>query len=135
MRTLYNQFVPVRAQSPAVAITTATTSTAVDTGAFNNNARDVTFVYASGTITDGAWAVTLQECDTSGGSYTAVPADRIFGSVSYALTDDNVVQSIGCRPTKRYVQSVITPIGATTGGIFSCVALLSNGGLNPPARS
>lgn len=136
MITTYAHILPVKAQAPGAAITTATTSSTVDTNVYNNNFRDVTFVYLSGTITDGAWAVTLQECDTSGGSYTAVPADRIQGTLpAFALTDDNVVQFVSCRPTKRYVQAVITPTGASTGGVFSCIAVLGNGSINPPAQS
>lgn len=136
MKTLYSQLLPIKGLAPAAAITTATTSATVDTGVFSNNFRDVVFAYLSGTVTDGTWAVTLQECDTSGGSYTAVDASRIQGALpSYAATDDNVLKFVGCRPTKRYVQAVITPTGATTGGVFACVALLGNGGNNPPAQA
>lgn len=109
---------------------------AVDTGVFGNNFRDVTFAILSGTLTDGSYAITVEECDTSGGTYSAVDSSRVLGSLpTFALTDDNVLNSFGVRPTKRYVHVVVTATSATTGGVLAAVAVLGNGGNNPVARS
>lgn len=111
----------------------AVTGNAVDLGASGNNFRDVLFIVNSGTLTDGSYAVTVQECDTSGGSYAAIDAGRVLGTLpAFALTDDGVWKSFGVRPTKRYVQLVITPTTATSGGPFTATAVLGNGSNNPP---
>jgi hypothetical protein len=136
MRTLFSGAVAVKALATATVTSSAVTGVAVDTGAFNNNFRDVLFVVNSGTLVDGAYAVTVQECDTSGGSYTTVDATRVVGALpAFASTDDGVWSSFGVRPTKRYVQVVVTPTGATSGGPFTATAVLGNGSLNPAARS
>ncbi|MEE3066574.1 MAG: hypothetical protein VYA67_21975 [Actinomycetota bacterium] len=114
----------------------AVTSSAIDLGAFGNNFRDALIQVYSGTLADGTYAVTVQECDTSNGSYSAVDASRLLGSLpAFAASDDTTVKSFGVRPTKRYVQVVITPTGATTGGPFTALAVLGNGSNNPAARS
>lgn len=124
----------------ALATTTITNSAAngnaVDLGQYGNNFRDVLFVVNSGTLTDGSYAVTVEESDSSGSGYAAVDSSRILGSLpAYASTDDGVWTSFGVRPTKRYVRIVVTPSGATSGGPFTATAILAHGSNNPVARS
>lgn len=136
MRNTFSGTLAVKALATTTITSSAATGVAVDCGVYGNNFRDVLFIVNSGTLTDGSYAVTVQECDTSGGSYTAVDSARILGTLpSYALTDDGVWTSFGVRPTKRYVQIVITPTGASTGGPFTATAVLGNGSNNPAARS
>lgn len=125
-----------------VAITSQTITTspvvgsAVDTAVFNNMFRDIVFSIQSGTITDGtSYVATVQECDTSGGSYTDLDTWRVQGTVSFASSDDNVVKELGVRPTKRYVKLTITSTGASSGGVFAAIARLGSGSLHPVARS
>lgn len=136
MRTIANEVLAVKALATATVTSSAVTGVAVDTAVFNNNFRDVLFVVNSGTLADGAYAVTVQECATSGGSYTAVSSDRVIGTLpAYASTDDGVWKQFGVRPTQRYVQVVVTPTGATSGGPFTATAVLGNGSFNPPAAA
>ena len=72
----------------------------------------------------------------SGGTYAAVDSFRVQGTLpAFAASDDATLKYFGVRPTKRYVQAVITPTGATSGGPFTVFAVLGNGGNNPPATS
>jgi hypothetical protein len=136
MRTIYSGTLAVKALATATVTSAAVTGVAVDTNVFNNNFRDVLFIVNSGTLVDGAYAVTVQECDTSGGSYTAVDASRVSGTLpAFASTDDGVWKSVGVRPTKRYVQVVVTPTGATSGGPFTATAVLGNGSFGPSAAA
>jgi hypothetical protein len=135
-RTLYSQSLAVKALASGTVQTGATNGIAIDTQLFNNNFRDLVFVIHSGTLTDGSYAVTVEECDTSGGSYSAVESWRVLGSLpTFAATDDNVWNSFGVRPTKRYVRIVVTATSATTGGILAATAILGGGSLNPAARA
>jgi hypothetical protein len=105
-------------------------------GVFSNNFRDVLFVITSGTLTDGSYAFTVQESDSSGSGYAAVDSSRVLGSLpTFALTDDSVLNSFGVRPTKRYVRLVCTATGATSGGVLVATAILGGGGNHPAARS
>lgn len=135
MRTIYSgtQTVKALATTSVTQGGGAVTTSAIDLGASGNNFRDALVVVYSGTLVDGSYAVTLQECDTSGGSYTAVDSFRVNGTLpAFAAADDTVVKTVGVRPTKRYLQAVITPTGATSGGPFTVLAVLGNGSNNPP---
>lgn len=136
MRTIYNNTLVQKALPSGTIQTGTTNGTAVDCGVFSNNFRDVTFAITSGTLTDGSYAVTVEESDASGSGYAAVESSRVLGSLpTFALTDDNVLNSFGVRPTKRYVRLVVTATGATTGGVLVATAVLGNGGNNPVARA
>lgn len=137
MRTTHNNTLAVKALASGTVQTGTTNGVAVDTGVFGNNFRDLAFVIQSGALTDGSYAVTVEESDASGSGYAAVPTRRVVGSLpSFAsASDDDAVKSIGVRPTKRYVRVVVTATGATTGGVLAAVAVLGNGSLGPVARS
>ncbi|CNG98990.1 Uncharacterised protein [Mycobacterium tuberculosis] len=136
MRTTYDGTLGQTALQSQTIQTGTTNGVAVDTGVFSNNFRDVSFLILSGTLTDGSYAFTVQECDTSDGTYSAVDSSRVLGSLpTFASTDDNVLNSFGVRPTKRYVQLVCTATGATTGGNLAAIAVLGNGSNFPVARS
>lgn len=136
MHTVYSNTL-VRAALASGTVQTGTTNgTAVDCGVFNNNFRDVLFIITSGTLTDGSYAVTVEESDASGSGYAAVASGRVLGSLpTFALSDDATTNSFGVRPSKQYVRLVVTATGATTGGVLVATAVLSNGSNNPVARS
>lgn len=136
MRSLYSQSLAVKALDSGTVQTGTINGIAIDTGLYSNNFRDVLFIVHSGTLTDGSYAVTVEESDSSGSGYAAVDTWRVQGSLpTFASTDDNVWNSFGVRPTKRYVRIVITATSATTGGILAATAVLGNGGNNPAARA
>lgn len=136
MRSLYSQSLAVKALDSGTVQTGTINGIAIDTGLYSNNFRDVLFIVHSGTLTDGSYAVTVEESDSSGSGYAAVDTWRVQSSLpTFASTDDNVWNSFGVRPTKRYVRIVITATSATTGGILAATAVLGNGGNNPAARA
>lgn len=93
--------------------------------------EEVDVVITTGTITDGTHTFSLTECDTSGGSYTAVAAADIIVNASFGgtaangavldttATHDNACITFGYIGTKRYIRVVCVTAGSTTGGIFS----------------
>lgn len=136
MRSLYSQSLAVKALDSGTVQTGTTNGIAIDTGLYSNNFRDVLFIVHSGTLTDGSYAVTVEESDSSGSGYAAVDTWRVQGSLpTFASTDDNVWNSFGVRPNKRYVRIVITATSATTGGVLAATAVLGSAGNNPVARS
>lgn len=137
MRTLYSQSRAVSALAYAVRNSNeATDGIAIDLAAFGNNSQDVTFVVYTATVTDGTHTVTVEESDSSGEGFAAVPASRVQGTLPaiVAANDDTVFQ-FGVRPTKRYVRIVVTDASSTTGAGIGAVALLGAGSNNPPVRA
>lgn len=136
MRTVYNNTLAVKALATGTVQTGATNGISIDCGVFNNNFRDVMFIVSSGALTDGTYTVTVEESDASGSGFAAVDAARVQGTLPvFAATDDNVWNSFGVLPTKRYVRVVITAASATTGGALFATAVLGHGSNNPAARA
>jgi photosystem II stability/assembly factor-like uncharacterized protein len=99
-----------------------------------DNTTVAMFVVASGTVTDGSHAVTVQESD-DGSSWAAVPSEYLQGSLpTIVSTDDDKVFEVGYVGTKRYIRAVVTTTGATSGGTFGAVVLLSGGRRTTPNR-
>lgn len=135
-RNLYSNTLVQMALPSTARANGAANGTAVDCGVYGNNFRDVLFAITTGTITDGTHAITVEESDASGSGYGAVDSWRVLGTApSITASDDGVCFAFGVRPTKRYVRLVATTSGATTGGVFSAVAVLGSGGNNPAARA
>ena len=137
MLNTYSNTLAVKALNyTAISTDTATNGIAVDAGVYGNNFRDVLFVVNSHTLTDGTYAVTVEESSSSGSDYAAVDSARVLGSLpSFTASEDNTVKSFGVRPTKRYVRVVVTSATTSSGGALSAVAVLGNGSNNPAARS
>lgn len=74
-----------------------------------------------GTLTDGTHAVKIQECDTSGGTYTDIPGATF--TKGGAVGDDDVFEIITCRRTKRFIKVASTVAGTTTGAVYGCLVL------------
>lgn len=139
MRDLMNQIHIKRAISPvSVADNTAQTGEVVDLQGYDS----CTFVIATGSIgdADATFAVEVQECDTSGGTYTAVADANLVGTEALAgfqFDDDNECRKIGYIGSKRYVKLVITPAANASAALFSAVAVLGHPNRaptsNPPA--
>ena len=89
-------------------------------GDYNN----VMFVVTSGAITDGSHAFTVEDSN-DGSTWAAAAATDVQGSLPTLIsTSDDVIRDFGYRGTRRYVRVVATTTGATTGGVFSCAAVL-----------
>lgn len=115
------------AQSIAPGVKTTTqTGTGVDLQGYDS----ATVVVTTGTLTDGTYAITLEESDASGSGYAAVAAaDTVDGDgdgtilPTLAATDDNVTVEIGYKGTKRYIRPVVTLAGITSGGALAAIVI------------
>lgn len=110
--------------------------TTVDLGVFGNDFRTALFIITTGTITDGSHAVTLQD-SADGTSWTAVPPSKRQGALPTIAdgNNDTVFEFGYIVGSNRYVRLVVTTTGATDGGEFSAVAVLSGGSTAPAARA
>jgi len=110
----------------AIAVISSDITTAgitIDTKGFEG----LEFVLQSGTVTDGAYAVSIQESDASNMSDAAtVSSELILGDADFALADDDEVKRIGSIGKKRYQRLSITSTGTSAGGTFGAVAILGN---------
>jgi hypothetical protein len=110
----------------AIAVIDSDTTTAgiiIDTAKFTA----LEFLLVSGTITDGAYAVSLQHGDDSGLSDAATVDDaEILGDADFALADDDTAKRIGYVGKKRYVRLSTVSTATTDGGTFGAIALLGN---------
>lgn len=88
------------------------------------------FVIASGTLTDGAYAILIEDGDNSGLSDAAAVDDNYLlgteAAAGFAATDDNTVKKIGYVGSKRYVRLSIVSTGVTSGGTIGAVAILGH---------
>ena len=116
--------------SAAIATDTTTDGIIIDTAGYTA----LSFLLTSGTVTDGAYVVSMQHGDDSGLSDAAdVPAAGILGDADFALADDDEVKRIGYIGSKRYVRLKIVSTATTTGGIFSAAAVLAGAAHQPVA--
>lgn len=80
-------------------------------------------VVLTGTMTDGSFAITLEESDDNS-TFTAVAAaDRIGNLPTLASTDDDTTFEFGYKGIKRYIRVVETGSGTTTGGVFGAMVV------------
>lgn len=118
----------------AAAITTNTTTNGIeiDTQGFSS----LTFAIQSATITDGNYAILIEETDTTGSGYATVAAADLtvaVASVAFIATDDNVVKKIGYTGARRFVRLSFVSTGVTTGGTLSALAILGDPSFAPAA--
>lgn len=140
MRTsLYSQTLLVEALPyDEIDSDTTTAGTAVDLGIYKNNFRDsVLFIARTGAVADGNFVFSLEESDTAGSGYTAVPAARIEGTAPvFTSASDSVTKAFGYIPAGfRYVRLSIVSTATTDGGWFGADALLSGAAVTPVARA
>lgn len=135
-RTLYTHSLSRIALQSATRTNGTANGVTIDTGVFGNDFRTVLFVITTGAITDGSHAFSVQDSD-DGSSWAAADASRVQGVAPTATaSDDNVVFDVGyVVGTRQYVRLVATTTGATTGGVFSAVAVMSGASTSPVLRS
>lgn len=126
MKDLHNIINPLLAIAPvSVADTTVTTSGAIDLQGYNA----CEFVLLTGSLADAdaTFTVEVDECDTSGGSYTAVADSDLIGTealASFVFSDDNKTRKIGYIGSKRFVKISITPAANASAALIAAVAIL-----------
>lgn len=113
----------------AISSDTTTNGDVIDTQGYES----VSFVFQTGTITDGDYTVLIQEGDESDLSDASAVVDADLlpvgtgqeAAASFtADTDDNLVSKIGYRGSKRYVRFNVVSANTTTGGTVGAVAIL-----------
>lgn len=101
---------------------TTTNGAAIDVADF----EAVEWFVSSGTITDGAYVLSVQQADDTGftSGVETVSAEETLGSgTAFASGDDDVNKRIGSIGKKQFQRLVITSTGTTSGGAFSAVAV------------
>lgn len=134
MKDLTNNIQVKRVLSPvSVADNTAQVGQVIDRAGYES----VTYAILTGSIADAdaTFTVLLEECDTSGGTYTAVAdADMISQAAgtapetaaAFQFDDDNEVRKIGYIGNKRYTRLTITPVNNASAAVLAAVALLGH---------
>jgi len=138
MKDLMNNINVKRVLSPvSVADNTAQVGQVID----GQGAASLTYVIATGSLGDAGaeFTVLLEECDTSGGTYTAVADADLLGTealASFIQSDDDKCFKIGYIGKKRYTRMTITPTNNATAALIAAVAILQPAlvpASNPPA--
>lgn len=97
------------------ALVTATSSSSAQDLALYDSAEILfeTNLYVAGT----SFTFSLTECDTSGGTFTAVAAADVLGTMApiTGTGDDNLTQKVGYIGSKRYIKGLITVVSGSTG--------------------
>lgn len=135
-RTLYSHCLTQPALASAVRTNGTVNGITVDLGVYGNDFRSALFIVSAGTVTDGSHAITMQD-SPDGTNWTAVPASKRQGSLPtiVAANDDALFEFGYIVGTNQFVRLVATTSGATTGGAFSAVAVLSGASNSPVARA
>jgi len=110
----------------AIASDTTTAGAIIDRKGFES----VTFSIISGVLTDGAYAVLIEEGDAANLSDAAAVADAdLIGTeaaAGFALADDATAKTIGYIGVKRYVRLSVVTTATTSGGFIAATAILGN---------
>jgi hypothetical protein len=121
MKGIKDMLATLPAIPPAVIRTTTVTGSVIDL--VNSHGNMV--VFDVGVITDGTHTPKLQECATSGGSYTDVAAaDQVGTLAALASSTQQKVSYIG---KLRFIKCVVTVTGSPgTGGYYGAIAVLES---------
>lgn len=112
---------------------TTTTGSAIDLAGYDAGVNIVFFI---GTVTDGTYTPYITECDTSGGTYTAVADDHLVKQdpssstapeAQAVLSASNTTSKIGYVGNKRYIKVALVS-ASTSSGATSCGAIAIKAG-------
>lgn len=110
----------------AIATNTTTAGAIIDLKGYES----CTFSIISGVLTDGAYAVLIEEGDAANLSDAAAVADADLvgteAAAGFASTDDSTSKTIGYVGTKRYVRLSIVSTSTSSGGFLAATAILGN---------
>lgn len=122
MNDLYNNISVVQALAP-IAVAANNTGSAIDLAGY----KSAVIAWHVGTVTDGTYAIEIQESDTtSSGDFAAVADADLIGTekTGVTTTNDEAVYIVGYKGNKRYIRYVITETSAgSTGGVM-CVSVI-----------
>lgn len=123
----------VALDSAAISTDTTTVGNIIDSVGFES----LEFLVHAKTITDGAYALLLEEGDASNLSdAAAVPAEETLGALTgFVAADDDTVKRVGSIGKKRYQRLSIVSTGTTTGvDIMGAIAVLGHPKHKPVAQ-
>lgn len=115
----------VALQPQSITSDTTTVGEVVDTAGYES----CTFVIATGSINDANLLPAITECDTSGGSYTAVADGDLIGTELLATLEnanDADTAKIGYRGSQRYVKLSLVSTSTVGANLVGAVALLGH---------
>jgi len=130
---LYNELKQINALDiQTISSDTTTNGDIIDTAGYES----VTFIFQTGTVTDGDYTVLIQDGDDSGLSDAAAVTDaNLLGTESGASftadTDDNKTSKIGYKGVKRYVRFNIVSTNTSSGAVLGAVAILGHARTQP----
>jgi len=128
MRDMYNNIKQLNALDiQAISTNTTTAGEIIDTQGFDS----LTFIFQTGTITDGDYTVLIEEGNESDLSDAAAVSDGDLlgteaGASFTADTDDNKTSRIGYRGNKRYVRLNVVSANTTSGATVGAIAILGH---------
>ena len=109
-KDVYNNISVVQALAP-IAVAADSTGSAIDLAGYDS----AMIVWGVGVVTDGTYAIEVQESDTTtAGDFAAVAAADLIGTekTGVTTTNDNAVYVVGYKGSKRYIRYVITETSA-----------------------
>jgi len=111
---------------------TTTVGEIIDTSGFES----IEFIIQSGTITDGAYALLLEEGDDAALADAAVLSSELtLGSLTgFVAADDDVTKRVGSIGKDRYQRLSIVSTSTTSGGFFSAISVLGHPHSGPVAQ-
>lgn len=126
MHDLKNNISLVQALAPVVC-TADKTATGIDLAGF----KTAVVVLNMGVITDGTWALEVQESDAASSGFAAVAAADLIGTEPTGLTTGagsggSTVYTIGYKGSKRYIRTVLSQSAAGTGALAGIVVIKGN---------
>lgn len=138
MRDMLNSINPVRAISPAAAVTdnTAFVSQIIDTKDYES----LTFVILTGSLADAdaTFTALVEHGDNAALSDAAAVDDKeLVGTealASFTFTHDDATRKIGYVGSKRYVRLTVTPSANTGNAFVAAVALRGHPGQFPTSN-
>lgn len=118
-------FQQVALDSQDITTDTTTVGNIIDTAFFES----LEYVVQSGTITDGAYALKVEDGDDSGLSDAAdVSSELVLGVLTgFVAADDDAAKRVGVISKKRYQRLSIVSTGTSSGATkFSSVSVLGH---------
>ena len=117
----------------SITTNTTTVGNIIDTRGY----EALEYYIISGSISDGAYAILIEEGNESDLSDATTVADNeLLGTLAnagFTDADDATVKRIGYIGAKRYVRISIVSTGVTSGGTFSALAVQGTASDNPTA--
>lgn len=124
---LVNDISAARSLSPAARTNGTVNGTGVDLAGYDGAA----VVVATGTITDGSHAITIEDSPDNSVWTPVAAGDRIGNLPTIVAADDDTVFEFGYKGVQRYLRAVAVTTGAATGGIFGATIVRGKGRVRP----